>query len=177
MRFAVSVVLAVFCAFACAQDLEREERLAQETLATLVVGDPIRLDQKGGHRFLGLYTRAANERGAVVIAHGRGWSPDYDLYGELRTRLADVGYSTLAIQMPVLPGSAKIGDHLTVRLPSGQERQGTVFYRSVDAGFATQRDVSRTKRDVKTFEVRLRVDNADRKLAVGMTAYVMLPVQ
>jgi Barrel-sandwich domain of CusB or HlyD membrane-fusion len=31
----------------------------------------------------------------------------------------------------------RIGDHLTVRLPSGEERQGTVFYRGVDAGFAT----------------------------------------
>jgi HlyD family secretion protein len=70
-----------------------------------------------------------------------------------------------------------LGSHLTVRLPSGEERQGTVFYRGADAGFATQRDVSRTKRDIRTFEVRLRVDNADRRLAVGMTAYVMLPVQ
>jgi HlyD family secretion protein len=70
-----------------------------------------------------------------------------------------------------------IGTHLTVRLPSGEERQGKVFYRGADAGFATQRDVSRTKRDIRTFEVRLRVDNADRKLAVGMTAYVVLPVQ
>jgi HlyD family secretion protein len=68
----------------------------------------------------------------------------------------------------------RLGDVLTVRLPSGEERQGTVFYRGVDAGFATQRDVSRTKRDIKTFEVRLRVDNHDRRLAVGMTAYVML---
>jgi multidrug resistance efflux pump len=70
----------------------------------------------------------------------------------------------------------RIGDKITVRLPSGQERQGTVFYRGADAGFATQRDVSRTKRDIKTFEVRLRVDNADRRLAVGMTAYVLLNV-
>jgi multidrug resistance efflux pump len=70
----------------------------------------------------------------------------------------------------------KIGDTLTVRLPSGEERQGKVFYRAVDAGFATQRDVSRTKRDIKTFEVRLRVDNSDRRLAVGMTAYVLMPV-
>jgi HlyD family secretion protein len=69
------------------------------------------------------------------------------------------------------------GDHLTVRLPSGETRDGKVFYRGADAGFATQRDVSRTKRDIRTFEVRLRVENADRKLAVGMTAYVMLPVQ
>jgi HlyD family secretion protein len=70
----------------------------------------------------------------------------------------------------------RIGDKLTVRLPSGVEREGTVFYRGVDASFATQRDVSRTKRDIKTFEVRLRVDNSDRRLAVGMTAYVVLPI-
>ena len=70
----------------------------------------------------------------------------------------------------------RIGDKMTVRLPSGDEREGAVFYRGIDAGFATQRDVSRTKRDIKTFEVRLRVDNKDRRLAVGMTAYVLLPV-
>ncbi len=70
-----------------------------------------------------------------------------------------------------------IDARLTVRLPSGDERQGVVFYRGVVAGFATQRDVSRTKRDIKTFEIRLRVDNRDRHLAVGMTAYVLLPVK
>lgn len=70
----------------------------------------------------------------------------------------------------------RLGDHLTVRLPSGETRDGTVFFRGVDAGFATQRDVSRSKRDIKTFEIRLRVDNKDRRLATGMTAYVLLPV-
>lgn len=70
----------------------------------------------------------------------------------------------------------RLGDHLTVRLPSGEERQGTVFFRGVDAGFATQRDVSRTKRDIKTFEIRIRIDNRDRRLADGMTAYVLLPL-
>jgi multidrug resistance efflux pump len=71
----------------------------------------------------------------------------------------------------------RVGDTLQVRLPSGVERQGTVSFRGVDASFATQRDVSRTKRDIKTFEVRLRMDNADRRLAVGMTAYVLLPLK
>ena len=69
----------------------------------------------------------------------------------------------------------RLGDTLTVRLPSGAERPGTVIYRGVDADFATQRDVSRTKRDIKTFEIRLRVDNADRRLGVGMTSYVLVP--
>lgn len=70
-----------------------------------------------------------------------------------------------------------MGDVLTVRLPSGSERPGTVFYRAVVADFATQRDVSRSKRDIKAFELRLRVDNRDRSLWPGLTAYVLLPVQ
>jgi HlyD family secretion protein len=70
----------------------------------------------------------------------------------------------------------RLGDKLQVRLPSGATRDGTVFYRSVDADYATQRDVSRTKRDIKTFEIRLRCDNSDRALALGMTAYVIAPL-
>ena len=69
----------------------------------------------------------------------------------------------------------RLGDRLTVRLPSGTESIGTVFYRGVDADYATQRDVSRTKRDIKTFEVRLRLDNSDRRLWPGLTTYVVLP--
>ncbi len=71
----------------------------------------------------------------------------------------------------------RLGDQLAVRLPSGAERHCPVFYRGVDADYATQRDVSRTKRDIKTFEIRLRCDNRDRSLAVGMTAYVTLPLE
>ncbi len=73
--------------------------------------------------------------------------------------------------------SIHLGDKMKVRLPSGTQREGTVFFRGVDAAYATQRDVSRTKRDIKTFEIRLRCDNSDRSLAVGMTAYVTLPLK
>ncbi len=71
----------------------------------------------------------------------------------------------------------RLGDKFQVRLPSGATREGTVFFRGVDADYATQRDVSRTKRDIKTFEIRLRCDNSDRALAVGMTAYVDAPLK
>lgn len=70
----------------------------------------------------------------------------------------------------------RLGEQLQVRLPSGGTRPATVFYRGADADFATQRDVSRSKRDIRTFEVRLRADNRDRALAVGMSAYVTVPV-
>jgi len=71
----------------------------------------------------------------------------------------------------------RLGDKLPVQFPSGTVRDGIVFYRSADADYATQRDVSRTKRDIKTFQIRLRCDNRDRRLAVGMTAYVTLPLK
>ena len=71
----------------------------------------------------------------------------------------------------------RLGDHLMVRLPSGVEKAGTVFFRGIDADYATQRDVSRTKRDIKTFEIRVRVDNSDRRIWPGLTAYVVLPPQ
>jgi len=70
-----------------------------------------------------------------------------------------------------------LGDKMTARLPGGSQREGTVFYKGVDADYATQRDVSRAKRDIKTFEIRLRCDNRDRALAVGMTAYVPLELK
>ena len=71
----------------------------------------------------------------------------------------------------------RLGDRMLVRLPDGMERAGTVFYRGVDADYATQRDVSQSKRDIKTFELRLRVDNSDRRLWPGLTAFVTLPLQ
>lgn len=70
----------------------------------------------------------------------------------------------------------RIGEHLPVRFPGGFERTGTVYLRGVDAEYATQRDVSRTKRDIKTFQIRLHVDNRDRRLAPGLTAFVTVPI-
>jgi len=71
----------------------------------------------------------------------------------------------------------RLGDRRSVRLPFGAERTGTVFFRGVDADYATQRDVSRTKRDIKTFEIRLRVDNSDRRVWPRLTAFVTLPAE
>jgi multidrug resistance efflux pump len=71
----------------------------------------------------------------------------------------------------------RLGDRMNVRFPDGMERAGTVFYRGVDGDYATQRDVSQSKRDIKTFELRLRVDNSDRRLWPGLTAYVTLPLR
>lgn len=128
--WAVLVCAVGFAPSAQAQDLDREARWATDTLATLIEGQAVRIGQANGHRFLALYTRAKNvamPKGAVIVAHGRGWAPDVDLYGELRGRIADAGWSTLSIQLPVLPGTAKLGDYLDI-FPDSRER----FARAVD---------------------------------------------
>ena len=68
-----------------------------------------------------------------------------------------------------------IGDTLPVRLPSGEHVNGKVIFKAVEADFATQRDVSRRKRDIKTIGLKLQVDNSQRKLVPGLTAEVLVP--
>ena len=103
------------------QDYEREKRWADDIVPTLVVGDAVWLQQKNGHRFLGLFVEVKNPQGSVIIAHGRGWSPDFELYGTLRTRLAEQGYTTLSIQLPVLPSTAILGLYVPL-YPDARER-------------------------------------------------------
>jgi HlyD family secretion protein len=71
--------------------------------------------------------------------------------------------------------SIRFGQKLNVQLPSGNRIEGTVFFKGVENNFATQRDVSRTKRDVKTFSIKVAVPNPERRLYAGMTATVLLP--
>lgn len=104
-----------------AQDYAREKRWADEIQKSLMVGDAVWLQQRNGHRFLGLFTDARNSKGAVIVAHGRGWSPDFELYGTLRTRLSEMGYTTLSIQLPVLPSTAILGLYVPL-YPDARER-------------------------------------------------------
>jgi HlyD family secretion protein len=69
------------------------------------------------------------------------------------------------------------GEKLKVRLPAGNPMDGTVIFKAVESDFATQRDVSRRKRDIKTIGLKLKVDNPDGALVPGMTAEVLLPQQ
>ena len=71
----------------------------------------------------------------------------------------------------------RLGDRMQVRFPDGMQRAGTIFFRGVDADYATQRDVSQSKRDIKTFELRLRLDNSDRRMWPGLTVYITVPLQ
>jgi HlyD family secretion protein len=67
-----------------------------------------------------------------------------------------------------------IGETLRIRLPGGTVTSGKVFFKAPEADFATQRDVSRRKRDIKTIVLKVRLDNPSSAYVPGMTAEVLV---
>jgi HlyD family secretion protein len=67
-----------------------------------------------------------------------------------------------------------LGDTLRIRLPGGTITSGKVFFKAPEADFATQRDVSRRKRDIRTIVLKVRLDNPKGAYVPGMTAEVLV---
>ena len=119
----LAAFLMLFASAAClAQaDYSREKRWAVEITPGLVVGDAVYLAQKSGHKFLAIYSAAPQPHAAVITVHGSGVHPDWALIGVLRSQLADHGYTTLSVQMPVLAADAKADAYLPL-FPDAAER-------------------------------------------------------
>ena len=81
-------------------DYAREQRWAEEITPGIVTGDPVYLEA-AGRKFLAIWTPGAGAAAGVIVAHGLGMHPDWGLINPLRTRLAEQGYATLSVQMPV----------------------------------------------------------------------------
>ena len=120
-RFILFLALLSAGQFAQAADYVREQRWADEILPAILDGDPLWLEQTNGHKFLGLYIDPTQPRGAVILVHGMGVHPDWGINGVLRNRLAEHGYATLSIQMPVESASAVPGDYVAA-FPEASER-------------------------------------------------------
>ncbi|HZU10374.1 MAG TPA: efflux RND transporter periplasmic adaptor subunit [Pseudacidobacterium sp.] len=71
--------------------------------------------------------------------------------------------------------AVQVGDMLRVVMPSGATVQGKVIEKSAEGDFATQRDVSRRKRDIKTIRLKLLIENPGMRYVPGMTAEVYIP--
>lgn len=96
--------------------------------------------------------------------------------GEPIVTIIDFGDTWVRAEAPETEARfVAVGDKLQVRLPAGKSIEGTVIFKAVEGDYATQRDVSRRKRDIKTIGLKLKVDNPDGALVPGMTAEVLLP--
>ena len=72
-------------------------------------------------------------------------------------------------------GAVAVGDSLDVRFPSGLKVRGRVIGKSAAGEFATQHDVSTSKRDIRAVAFRVALPNPRRVIVPGMTAEVLLP--
>jgi len=115
-------LVAVRAHSAVVPDDARESRWADEVVPQLVVGDAVWLATPQRARVLALYTQpGGTPKGAVIVVHGAGVHPDWSLIGELRSRLADRGFATLSVQMPVLAADAP-GDDYDALFPVAADR-------------------------------------------------------
>jgi hypothetical protein len=130
-RFAAALYLSVVfatSAFAQHSDYAREKRFAQEVSAQLLVGDVVQIShaansaQRELPSFMAVYAAGQAQRPAIVFAHNVGTHPDDGLTGQLRQRLNDWGYTTLAIQMPIAAREAQLEDYFPKLFPEASAR-------------------------------------------------------
>ena len=119
---ALPLFLLVVACGALAQDYEREKRWSAEVLPNLVVGEAVTLKLPSGREFLGLYAESKAAKRAILLVHGVGVHPDHGVIGILRSSLPDLGYTTLAIQMPVQKSDATVADYYPAVFPEAVER-------------------------------------------------------
>ncbi|HEX8817232.1 MAG TPA: efflux RND transporter periplasmic adaptor subunit [Terriglobales bacterium] len=93
--------------------------------------------------------------------------------GQPIVTLVDLGDTWVRAPIPETDADhIGLGDTLRIELPGGTVTSGKVFYKAAEADFATQRDVSRRKRDIKTIILKVRLDNPKGAYVPGMTAEV-----
>ena len=88
----------------------------------------------------------------MLLAHGPGLHPDHGITGELRVALADRGYATLSVQMPVLAAEVDDGAAYRELFPAAAERiaAGVAFLQA--KGFARVALVSHAMGSGMTYE-------------------------
>jgi alpha-beta hydrolase superfamily lysophospholipase len=117
-------------------DAAREARWASEVVPQLVVGDAVWLTTPQHPRVLALYAESATKTSnAVIVVHGLGVHPDWNLIGVLRSALADRGFATLSVQMPVLAADAQRDDYPSL-FPDAGERLAAAVGWLRDKGYA-----------------------------------------
>ena len=90
--------------------------------------------------------------------------------------IMDLTQTWVYAPLPETQGDAvRVGDILRVVMPSGKTIYGKVINKAAEADFATQRDVSSRKRDIKTIQLKLLIDNPGLEFVPGMTAQVYIP--
>ena len=103
----ILVILLMFFSVADASDLAKEQRWKEQVVGDLFDGEPVTIND-GQQDFLGLLIEAdPAKQEAIIVLHGVGAHPDWpQIVNPLRVQLAEAGWTTLSIQLPVLDNEA-----------------------------------------------------------------------
>jgi len=122
-------LMAADAAADAAPDYAREQRWAAEIEPAIVVGDPVWLSTGERNRVLAIITRpVGTPQGGIVLVHGVGVHPDFGVIGALRTALAERGFVTLSVQMPVLAAGATRDDYRSLVPLAGDRIDAAVVW-------------------------------------------------
>ena len=95
-------------------DYAREQRITEQIEPEIFDGEAQWLND-GERKFLGIYIHQENASGTVILLHGRDVSAEeQELINPLRVGLAENGWSTLSLQMPVLEKGKTYYDYLPI---------------------------------------------------------------
>jgi acetyl esterase/lipase len=105
-------------------DFERETRMINEIEDSVMDGDVEYLSLKDDKEVFSIYMEpdADTPKGGVIILHSRGYHANWsNAIKPLRIGLAEKGWHTLSVQMPVLDKNAKYYDYVPI-FPYAHER-------------------------------------------------------
>ncbi len=141
VRTVRSAILAMLLALSCVagvfaqSDRAREARWRAEVEPNIVVGDAQTLRTKDGVDFFAIFAEGKDKNVAFVLVHGVGVNPDFGLIGRLRVLLADTGYATLSIQMPVLASERSTPEAYQATFPDATSRIAAAHAWLADRGY------------------------------------------
>jgi len=105
-------------------DFEREDRMIGEIEDSVMDGDVEYLPLENDKEVFSIYMEpdADKPKGGVILLHSRGYHANWSsTIKPLRIGLADKGWHTLSVQMPVLDKNAKYYDYVPI-FPYAHER-------------------------------------------------------
>jgi len=105
-------------------DYDRETRMIGEIEEAVMDGDVEYLPLENDKEFFSIYMEPESDapKGGVIILHSRGYHANWDsVIKPLRVGMADKGWHSLSVQMPVLDKNATYYDYVPI-FPYAHER-------------------------------------------------------
>jgi len=131
-RLALFIFLFLTCvqSTVLAADMAREKRIADNIRDSILVGEVVDL-KAGADDFIALVTNnePAKPRGSIIILHGMNSNPNApQITHPLRSQLAETGWVTASIQLPLAAADASISDNLALIKESYPRIRATLNY-------------------------------------------------